>query len=71
MCLVLSPSILLSLNAEYLGFENYWVDLPGFMDCVAASWSKSSHKTYSSAILADKLKGLRYDLKNGTLVYPI
>jgi hypothetical protein len=44
-------------------FENYWVDLPGFMDCVTSSWSKTSNKTYSSAILADKLKGLRHDLK--------
>jgi hypothetical protein len=45
------------------GFENFWVDLPGFMECVKSSWSKPSHKGYSSAVLTDKLKNLRYTLK--------
>jgi hypothetical protein len=44
-------------------FDNYWVDLPGFSECVTASWSKPSCKSYSSAILVGKLKTLRYDLK--------
>ena len=43
-------------------FENYWIDLPGFMDCVRRSWSNPSSKG-SAAKLAQKLKGLRYDLK--------
>jgi hypothetical protein len=39
------------------------VDMPGFAECVTMSWYKLSHKSYSSAILADKIKSLRYDLK--------
>lgn len=44
-------------------FENYWVESPGFMECVSRSWAEVSNKSYSSAVVADKLKGLRYDLK--------
>jgi hypothetical protein len=44
-------------------FENYWVQMPGFLECVKDSWKKPSHKQYSSAVMADKLKSLRYDLK--------
>jgi hypothetical protein len=50
-------------KARIFCFDNYWVDLPGFMECVSSSWSKPSPKKYSSAVLADKLKCLRYDLK--------
>jgi hypothetical protein len=50
-------------KASIFRFDNYWVDLPGFLDCVKASWNKHTSKSYSSAILADKLKSLRYDLK--------
>jgi hypothetical protein len=50
-------------KASIFRFDNYWVDLPGFLDCVKASWNKPTSKSYSSAILADKLKSLRYDLK--------
>jgi hypothetical protein len=44
-------------------FDNYWVDLPGFKECVANSWGHNSHKKYSSAIVADKVKKLRYEFK--------
>jgi hypothetical protein len=50
-------------KAKIFRFENYWVDLPGFSQCVSNSWSNESSKRYSSAILADKLKSLRYELK--------
>jgi hypothetical protein len=50
-------------KAKLFRFENYWVDMPGFQQCVKESWAEVSHKTYSSAILADKLKTARYDLK--------
>jgi mannosylglycoprotein endo-beta-mannosidase len=39
------------------------VDLPGFTECVTKSWAKVSCKSYSSTILADKLKSLCFDLK--------
>jgi hypothetical protein len=38
------------------------VDFPGFKECVTQSWERGSAKLYSSAIVADKLKGLRQDL---------
>jgi hypothetical protein len=37
--------------------------MPGFLDCVKRSWEKPSKKNHSSAILADKLKSLRFELK--------
>jgi hypothetical protein len=39
------------------------VDLPGFKECVTQSWERGSAKTYSSAVIADKLKSPRHDLK--------
>jgi hypothetical protein len=53
----------LYLRQRFFRFENYWVDLPGFTDCVTQSWERGSAKLYSSAIIADKLKGLRQELK--------
>jgi hypothetical protein len=50
-------------KSKLFRFENYWVDLPGFFECVTESWAKVSGKHYSSAIIADKLKSLRYDIK--------
>jgi hypothetical protein len=50
-------------KAKLFRFENYWVQMPSFLDCVKDSWSKPSNKQYSSAVMADKLKSLRYDLK--------
>jgi hypothetical protein len=50
-------------KAKNFRFENYWVDLPGFKECVTQSWERGSTKAYSSAVIADKLKSLRHDLK--------
>jgi hypothetical protein len=50
-------------KAKLFRFESYWVDQPGFLECVKNSWAHLSHKQYSSAILADKLKRLHFDLK--------
>jgi hypothetical protein len=50
-------------KAKIFRFKNFWVNLPGYMECVADSWNKSSEKNYSSATIASKLKALRYDLK--------
>jgi hypothetical protein len=51
-------------KAKIFRFENYWINMQGFFDCVKKSWEKGSNKSYSSAIVADKLKSLRYDLKH-------
>jgi hypothetical protein len=50
-------------KASIFRFDNYWVSMPGFIECVKNSWDKGSIKKYSSAILADKLKTLRHELK--------
>jgi hypothetical protein len=49
-------------KASLFRFDNYWVDLRGFKDCVEKSWSSGSHKRYSTAIVADKFKKLRAEL---------
>jgi hypothetical protein len=55
-------------KAKIFLFENYWVDMPGFQECVASSWKKGgSNKSYNSSIIADELKSMRYDLKNGKI----
>jgi hypothetical protein len=46
-------------KAKIFRFEKYWVDFPGFKECVTQTWERGSVKSYSSAIIADKLKGLR------------
>jgi mannosylglycoprotein endo-beta-mannosidase len=50
-------------KASIFRFENYWTEQPGFLDCVKAVWNVKSSKAYSSAVLADKFKSLRYALK--------
>jgi hypothetical protein len=50
-------------KASLFRFENYWVQMPGFIDCVKSFWERPSNKKYSSAVLADKLKSLRFELK--------
>jgi hypothetical protein len=50
-------------KARIFRFENFWVDQPGFIDCVKKSWSVDSRKNHYSAIIADKFKCLRYVLK--------
>ena len=44
-------------------FENYWLELEGFMECVESSWLTSSRKTHITAKIADKFKHLRMCLK--------
>nr|XP_020149932.1 uncharacterized protein LOC109735140 [Aegilops tauschii subsp. strangulata] len=44
-------------------FENYWLELHGFMDCVDSSWQKQSRKGHITARIADKFKSLRICLK--------
>ena len=49
-------------KAHIFRFENYWLELEGFMDCVAKSWNIPSRKDHITAKIADKFKYLR---KNG------
>ena len=51
-------------------FENYWVHMEGFLECVQRSWSKPSNKSHSSAIITDKMKTLRQDLKRWQTSFP-
>ena len=50
-------------KAKIFRFENYWVDMPWFKECVVQSWVKSSGKNHTSAVVVDKLKSLRFCLK--------
>ena len=51
-------------RAKIFRFENYWVDLPGFMDCVTASWNAPLACSGSAAaVISKKFKRLRSDLK--------
>ena len=44
-------------------FENYWVEMEGFLDCVANSCKSGSRKQGVYDVIADKLKSLRQALK--------
>jgi hypothetical protein len=50
-------------KARLFRFESFWVQMPGFLDCVKNSWDRPSKKNHSPAIVADKLKSLRFELK--------
>ena len=50
-------------KAKIFRFESFWVDLPGFIQCVQKSWAQSTHKASSAAVLAAKFKRLRHDIK--------
>ena len=50
-------------KATIFRFENYWVDMPGFFDCVQQSWSAPTTKKNATAVLTEKFKRLRNDLK--------
>ena len=50
-------------KAKVFRFENYWVDMPGFFDCVQQSWSAPTNKKNAAVVLTEKFKRLRYDLK--------
>jgi hypothetical protein len=43
-------------------FEFFWVDHPGFIDCVKGSWCIPSNMSHCSAKIADKFKSLRHSL---------
>ena len=51
-------------KAKVFRFENYWTNLPGFLDCVSESWSRPVHKRSSAAIISAKFKALRQALKH-------
>jgi hypothetical protein len=51
-------------KASIFRFEFFWVDQPGFMDCVKQAWEVDCTKIYSSTIIASKFKALRYALKH-------
>lgn len=50
-------------KSKVFRFENYWVNLPGFMDCVSKSWSTPICHGSAASIISKKFKHLRYDLK--------
>ena len=52
-------------KANLFRFETFWVDQPGFFDCVKKVWDKPTKSNSSAAILAEKLKMLRFELKSG------
>lgn len=50
-------------KAKIFLFENYWTNLPGFMDCVSEIWAKPTGRSSVAAIISVKFKALRYALK--------
>ena len=52
-------------KAKLLHFENYWVKLPGFMECVQDVWNMPSRKASADGSISAKFKALRVALKNG------
>jgi hypothetical protein len=48
-------------------FENFWVHQKGFFDCVKEVWGRSFPSGSSAAVLARKLKILRYELNHWKL----
>ena len=51
-------------KAKVFRFQNYWTNLPGFLDCVSESWSRPVHKRSSTAVVSAKFKALRQALKH-------
>jgi exonuclease III len=49
-------------KAKLFRFENFWVNQPGFLDCVTSVWSKPTRASSSSGVLAEKFKTLRSEL---------
>ena len=51
-------------KAKLFRFENYWVNLPGFMDYVQDVWNKPSRiKKCAAGSISAKFKALRVALK--------
>ena len=51
-------------GSKIFRFENYWTTHRGFLQMVANSWNKPTHKSNSAANLNAKFKRLRYDIKH-------
>lgn len=45
-------------------FESYWIKHQGFFETISNCWTKPSHLQNSAASIFQKLKQLRYTLKN-------
>ena len=50
-------------RSKLFHFESYWVQHPGFMEVVAASWAKQVKTTNTATSLCRKLKNLCRDIK--------
>jgi hypothetical protein len=50
-------------QANIFRFENFWVDQPGFLDCVSAAWNIEVMGMNEASVLTRKLKFLRQALK--------
>jgi mannosylglycoprotein endo-beta-mannosidase len=54
-------------KARLFRFENFWVHQKGFFDCVKEVWGSPFPSGSSAAVLARKLKVLRYELNHWKL----
>ena len=50
-------------KAKVFHFENYWVNLPGFAECVSEVWNMPVQRSSAAATISAKFKALRYALK--------
>ena len=50
---------------KYFKFENMWLKYEGFGDKVKSWWDSYTYEGLLSFVLANKLKSLKLDLKNG------
>jgi hypothetical protein len=50
-------------KAHLFRFDNFWINQPGFMECVKEVWEKPTRACSSSTILSEKFKSLRSALK--------
>jgi hypothetical protein len=50
-------------QAHIFRFENFWVDQPGFLDCVSSAWNITVMGQNEASVLTRKLKFLRQALK--------
>src|SRR4051812_15771519 len=58
-------------KANIFRFENHWVQMDGFLDCVRESCVVPSHKAHLVAIIVDKFKRLRRALKDWQNLFSI
>lgn len=51
-------------TARVFRFENFWVDMPGFFDCVRQSWEAPVFNDLSAmVVISKKFKRMHQDLK--------